>query len=94
MIKWNAAVAVWRKNVQCDNDCCTDEQKQLKIDNDQNKTINGLQVLQVVSVAIPASYPAIAFLGFASITEENPNSNAPPRSGGIALYKRYCVYLI
>lgn len=76
------------------NGCCSDEQKQLKIDQEQKVVEMGINSMQVVLSALPVSYFLIPTIHFSSITEENPTGNAPPRCSSISLYKRNCVFLI
>ena len=82
------------KSENSDNGCCKDEHKQLKLDVDQKIVFSTFDHLQLVAIAQPVSFIEIPAFAFSSITEENPNSNAPPRSSSIAIYKRYCVFRI
>jgi hypothetical protein len=69
-----------------DKGCCKDEHKFLKNDSAQKLTENNLQMLQLFSFAIPPSFIELPSINFSSVTEENPISNAPPRTHGVALY--------
>ncbi len=77
-----------------DNGCCKDEHKQLKLDVDHKIAVSTFDHLQLVAIAEPVSFIEIPTIAFSSITEENPNSNAPPRSCGVAIYKRNGVFRI
>lgn len=80
------------KSDQSGNDCCKDEQQQVKIEKEHQKTETAFQSLQV-AIPVTTYFESIA-VSFSSITEENPTSNGPPRNSGPALFKRYCVFLI
>ncbi len=82
------------KSEEKDNGCCKDEHKFIKNDTDQKTAEVGLQMLQVLAVALPVSFIEIPFNDFHSVTEENPISHVPPRSCSIAVYIRNCVFLI
>jgi hypothetical protein len=77
-----------------DKGCCKDEHKQVKVEKDHYTSDVAFQAMQIAAVALPVSFIEIPAIAFSSITEENPNSNAPPRSSSIAIYKRYCVFRI
>lgn len=74
------------------NDCCKDEQQQVKVEKEHQKTETVFQSLQLVAPV--TVYSELTAASFSSITEENPTSNAPPRSSGPALFKRNCVFRI
>lgn len=80
------------KSSRSGNDCCKDTQQQVKIEKEHQKAETVFQPLQLVSTA--TSYSEVTVVSFSSITEENPSSNAPPRSSGPALFKRNCVFRI
>jgi hypothetical protein len=82
-----------KKGQDKNNGCCKDQQKQVKLENDQ-KTAAGYEALQLFSVIIPAGLFELSFTDVSSITEKNPISHAPPRSSGIAAYIRNCVFRI
>jgi hypothetical protein len=77
-----------------DNGCCKDEHKFFKDDTAQKVTVNNLQMMQLFSTALPASFIMLPDVAFTSLTEENPNSHAPPRSCEVPIYKRNCVFRI
>ncbi len=74
------------KSHKSDNGCCKDEHKFLKDDSAQKLAENNLQMLQLFSVAIPASFTELPAIDFPSVTEKNPTSHAPPRTHGVAIY--------
>jgi len=79
---------------QADKRCCKDEHKQVKVENDHYTSDIAFQAMQLAAVTIPVSFIEIPQIAFSSITEENPTSNAPPRSSSIAIYKRNGVFRI
>ena len=83
-----------RKSDEKSNGCCKDEHKFIKNITDQKITEAGFQLIQLISAAIPVSFIEIPRTDFPSVTEGNPISHAPPRSSGIAVYIRNCVFLI
>lgn len=74
--------------------CCKDEHKFLKTDTDQKATDAGLQLLQLVATDLPTAFIESPAFKFTSISEDNPLSNAPPRSNGVAVYIRNRTFLI
>ena len=82
------------KSEEKDKGCCRDEHKFIKNDTDQKTAEAGLQMLQVLAVALPVSFIEISSNDFPSVTEQNPISHAPPRTNGVAVYIRNCVFLI
>lgn len=76
------------------SDCCKDEHKQLKIENDHISAGITFQEIQLTAIIFPASFIEAPAIGRSSITEENPKGNAPPLSADLALYKRNCVFRI
>lgn len=82
------------KSQQSDNGCCKDEHKQVKVENDHVKSTVVFTAMQLAAVALPVSITEVPPVTFFSVTEENPRSHAPPRSGGLAIHKRNCVFLI
>lgn len=83
-----------KKSDEKDNGCCKDERKFIKNNTDQKTAETGFQMLQVLAAALPVSFIEIPAAEFSSVTEINPISHAPPRSGGVAVYIRNCVFLI
>lgn len=77
-----------------DNGCCKDEQKFLKNDSDQKVVESSLDIIKVFAAAPLPDYTALPAVFFSSLTEQNPLSNAPPRSKGQALYILNSNFLI
>ena len=82
------------KSDEKDNGCCKDEHKFIKNDAVQKTAEAGLQMLQVVAVALPVSFIEIPSKDFPSVTDENPIRHAPPRSSSVAVFIRNCIFLI
>ena len=82
------------KSEKTGKDCCKDEHKHVKIGNDHIPAGINLQEIQLAAAILPVSLIEAPAIALTSVTEENPRSNAPPRSADIALYKRNCVFRI
>jgi len=76
------------------NSCCKDEHKFFKNTTDQKTAEASLQLMQTVTLALPVSFIDIPAKEITSLTEENPFSHAPPRSGNVAVYIRNCDFRI
>lgn len=76
------------------NDCCKDEHKQIKLQNDHYLAVSNFSVFDITSLALPVAFIEIPSPAITSISEGNPRSNAPPRSWDIPIYKRNCVFRI
>ena len=75
--------------------CCEDKQKLLKIDTEQKITDAAFQLPLFISSPALVNIPLeLTSVYIASLIEEHPVSNAPPRSSGIAVYIRNCIFLI
>ena len=74
--------------------CCKDEYKLVKNDSDQKITEPGFQPVQLTASALAAAFVELPVNVFSSLTEKNSFIHAPPRSSGIAVYIRNCVFLI
>lgn len=75
------------------NGCCQDEQKQLKTDQAQ-KTQAEFSFSFLALEPIFLSEVIISEPQFSSVNEENPTSNAPPRTQSVSLYIQNCTFLI
>lgn len=74
------------KSNKADNGCCRDEHKFLKDDSAKKLAETNVQMLQFLSLAVPASFIELPAIDFPSVTEENPISHSPPRTHGVAIY--------
>jgi hypothetical protein len=82
------------KGQQADKDCCKDEHKRVKVENDHYTSDIVFQAMQLAAITLPVSFIEIPQIAFSSITEENPTGNAPPRGSTIVLYKLNGVFRI
>jgi hypothetical protein len=82
------------KGDEKDNGCCKDEQKFVKNDADQKFVDTSSERIKVTTAAQPPAFTEVPADFFSSNLEQNPVSNAPPRSKGQALYKLYNSFLI
>ncbi len=83
-----------KKSNEKNNGCCKDEQKFIKNNTDQKTDDAGFQLMQLTTVALPVSFIQLHPGDFAAVAEESPVSHAPPRSYGVAVYIRNCVFRI
>ncbi|WP_276501653.1 HYC_CC_PP family protein [Terrimonas pollutisoli] len=74
-----------KKNAEEDG-CCKDEQKFIKNDTDQKINESSFQLMEVMGSALLPTYTHLPSVQISTVTEENPLSNAPPRSSSIAVY--------
>ncbi|MBN8718667.1 MAG: hypothetical protein J0H85_04425 [Sediminibacterium magnilacihabitans] len=74
--------------------CCKDEQKIVKLENDQKVSDVAFQFTQIFSDAISHSFSDYAFEYASSLTEKFPVTHAPPRTQGVSLFVRNCVFRI
>lgn len=81
------------KDKEAKDGCCKDEHKQVKLETD-HKAATGYFLSQLFTIGAPATFFELPAIDLPSIAEKNPVSNAPPRSTGIAVYIRNCVFRI
>ena len=74
--------------------CCKDEQKIVKLENDQKISEASFQFSQLPAEAITHVFSDYSFEYVSSLTEENPVTNAPPRTQNVALFVLNCVFRI
>ena len=82
------------KSSEKDNGCCKDEHKFVKNTTDQKIVESSLQFTGIFGNAIVPDYPELPSIKLSSLAEENPVSNAPPRSSGVAVYILNGTFLI
>lgn len=82
------------KKVEAKSNCCQHEQRFVKLVNDQNISDASFHIQKPVSIISPIVFFENNNFHFSSFIAEYPVSNAPPRSSGITLYQRNCVFLI
>ncbi|MDZ4793961.1 MAG: hypothetical protein SGI83_06755 [Bacteroidota bacterium] len=73
---------------------CEDKVKLIKNNADQKNAKSVIQMGNLIAVEMQASYIKIPPINFSFVIEENPISHSPPRSVGVAVYIRNCVFLI
>jgi hypothetical protein len=69
--------------------CCKDEHKQIKTDNDQKLSLAESFKYNVVSQSGLLHEPAVQGIRFFSVSIEYPNTNAPPLSDKLPLFVVY-----
>lgn len=82
------------KSEEKDNGCCKDEHKFVKNTTDQKIVESSFQFAAFAGVAIVPDHPELLSIRLSSLTEENPRSNAPPRSSDVAVYILKRTFLI
>ena len=74
------------------NGCCEDKYHVLQVEKDQ-KGENRYQSEAPVGIAVITTFPSFIIPVPATISEEYPVSNAPPRTG-VPIYIRICIFRI
>lgn len=74
--------------------CCKDEQKIVKLENDQKISDASFQFSQVPFESISPVFSDYSFEYVSSLTEEYPLSHAPPRTQNVALFVLNCDFRI
>jgi len=69
--------------------CCKDEHKQIKTDNDQKLSLSESYQYNVFSPCVSMSAPGLHDLRLFSAAIEYPNTHAPPLSGNLPLFIVY-----
>ncbi|HSC52016.1 MAG TPA: hypothetical protein VLC98_00225 [Phnomibacter sp.] len=75
-----------QKSVGKQKGCCKDEHQFIKNSIDQKTVESAFQLIAATGVCILPVQVEIPPVHLSSLTEENPISNAPPRSSGVAVY--------
>jgi hypothetical protein len=78
---------------QKDN-CCKDDHKFIKNNNDQKIAETAVTLIQAFSLAETTTFSQFTAPVIASVTETYPLSNAPPRTNATAIHISNCVFLI
>ena len=74
--------------------CCKDEQKIVKLENDQKISEASFQFSQTPSEAISPAFSDYSIEYVSSLTEEHPLTHAPPRTQNVALFVLNCDFRI
>jgi hypothetical protein len=90
----NCSKCGMEQSIKKSTGCCKDKNSYLVNTGDQRNTESAIQMAQQIAVALPVSFIEIPAADIPSLTEENPISNAPPRSAVVAIYIRNCVFRI
>ena len=83
-----------KKTGQENKDCCKNESKFLKSQQNFNVTLDLYHLRQSVAAALSVSYLIIPSVGIFILREENSIILSPSQSSDVALYIRNCVFLI
>lgn len=83
-----------QKSNKKDNGCCKDEHKFIKSNIDQKTVESSFELMGSIGSSLLTGYAELPSLRLASITEQTPVSNAPPRSSSIAAYIVNRTFLI
>ena len=99
MADWDLSQKVSRVCGNCgmekfgNKDCCKDEYKFVKNNDDQKAAEATFQLIQLASVALPVSFFETLRVDLPSVTEAYAISHSPPGSHP-AVYIRNCVFRI
>lgn len=74
--------------------CCKDEFKFVKNSTDLKIVESSFQLMGIMGTAFIPEYAELPSIQISSVTEENPVSNAPPRSNAVAVYILHRTFLI
>ena len=77
-----------------DNGCCKDEPKQVKVEKEHKLVATPFTEGLIIASVPFTGYTHLPFLALPSLTEENPRSNAPPRSSSTPIYTLIRVFRI
>lgn len=77
-----------------ENGCCKDKHTVVKNNADQKSGETSFVTIQMLAIVLPVNFIEERSNDFLSVTEKNPVSHAPPRSKGVAVYIRNCIFLI
>jgi hypothetical protein len=80
--------------IETEKGCCKDENKFFKNDSDQKTAGSVFQLMPLVTVTLLPSFVEINAGCFAAVTKDYPVIHTPPRTDGVAVYIRNCVFLI
>jgi hypothetical protein len=76
------------------NNCCKDEQKQIKTDRDQKVTIGEWSFLKIFPDAVFIHFPNSLVIEGSSNTLTNPTTHAPPNIGKPPVFLLNCNFRI
>jgi len=82
------------KKGESEHGCCSDEEKQIKIEEDQKRTSAGTWHNALQSVLAVAHFPAAAPHIYQPEAENLTPLRSPPRSWPLPLHIKHCVFRI
>lgn len=74
--------------------CCKDEQKQVKLQNDQKVTESSINLMQLSSQVTSIGFEEYSCEPLQSITHKFPVTHAPPLHQKVPDYLFNCIFLI
>ncbi|MGZ8558339.1 MAG: HYC_CC_PP family protein [Chitinophagaceae bacterium] len=74
--------------------CCKDEHKQVKLEKDHKISQASFRLSPISGRAITPAFFDYFFKYVSPLTEENPVTNAPPRTQNVSLFVLNCVFRI
>ena len=80
--------------VKASKGCCKDDQKQVKLKDDQKLSETDFKVAKISDELIYPVFPGYSLAGISSMTEEYPVTHAPPQIALFSLFILHCVYRI
>jgi hypothetical protein len=78
----------------CKKNCCKDVHKLVKLDKDQKTAESAFQLVAVTSFVTPDHYYDLPQIQIATLAQEYPVTNAPPRSSKVQPYIFLCTFRI
>jgi hypothetical protein len=81
-------------NKSCKKKCCKDVHKLVKLDKDQKTAESAFQLVALTSFVTPDHYYDLPQVQIATLTQEYPVTNAPPRSSKVQPYIFLCTFRI
>jgi hypothetical protein len=78
----------------CKKKCCKDVHKLVKLDKDHKTAESAIQLLALTAVATPVYFYELPQIQIASLTQQYPLTNAPPRSCKVQSYILHCTFRI
>jgi hypothetical protein len=74
--------------------CCKDEQKKLQIEKDQKTSESVFQFVQNSTAVVLVHHAIVPVFYFSSIAVQTPVAHAPPDTGSVPDYIRFCHFRI
>lgn len=101
LVHWNLWTSIDKNCSKCGmkkvtkkhNGCCKDDHKHIKLIQDQNIN-NALQMVQLFATGFPVRLLLFPDYTFISVAKNTLGIHSPPRSSGIHIHIRNCVFLI